>query len=107
MAWPKASFGAWLVVHGKAEQGITELNRALKLKPDFAFAYYWLGDAYRALHRLAEAVEAYKQGLAIKPDAGTFKKLAQLLAGEMERPEEGCRSTHVQLLRFCALHIQL
>ena len=43
-------------------------EKALSIKPDYAEAYYNIGNALQKQSRLEEALEAYNKALAIKPD---------------------------------------
>ena len=43
-------------------------NKALAIKPDYAEAYYNMGNALKEQGKLEEAIEAYNKALAIKPD---------------------------------------
>ena len=48
-------------------------------KPDFADAYYNLGNALAAQHKMDEAVAAYQHAVRLKPDSELFKKRLQAL----------------------------
>ena len=47
---------------------IEAYNKALAIKPDYADAYYNMGNALKEQGKLEEAIEAYNKALAIKPD---------------------------------------
>jgi hypothetical protein len=50
------------------EKAVSALEQAIKIKPDFAQAYYILGWAYNKLRRYQEAAEAFRQAIKNKPD---------------------------------------
>ena len=60
--------GFTLQEQGKLEEAIEAYNKALAIKPDYAQAYYNLGNALHEQGKLEEAIEAYNKALAIKPD---------------------------------------
>jgi len=60
--------GFTLHEQGKLEKAIEAYNKALAIKPDYAQAYYNLGNALHEQGKLEEAIEAYNKALAIKPD---------------------------------------
>jgi tetratricopeptide (TPR) repeat protein len=49
-------------------EAIDAFKHAINLKPDYAEAYYYLGDAFFNLHRYTEAFDAFKQAVKIKPN---------------------------------------
>jgi len=53
---------------GNPELAVEALKTAIRLKPDYAVAYYNLGLAYGEMGRHAEEVEAYKMAIRMKPD---------------------------------------
>jgi len=59
---------------GKYTEAIDAYQQAIKLKPNYAEAFFNLGDAYAASERHEEAVIAYKQAIRFKPnyDAAYF-----------------------------------
>jgi len=52
---------------GKFDAAIEAYNKALAIKPDYADAYYNMGNALQEQGKLEEAIEAYNKVLAIKP----------------------------------------
>ena len=60
--------GAALKDLGQLNQSIEACNKALAIKPDYADAYYNLGNVLKEQGKLEEAIEAYNKALAIKPD---------------------------------------
>jgi Ca-activated chloride channel family protein len=53
----------------KFEEAIKSYQEAIKLKQDFAEAYYHLGDAYFQLAQYKKAIEAYKQAARYRPES--------------------------------------
>ena len=50
------------------DAAIENYKQALKIKPDYAEAYYNMGNALQDKRDLKSAIESYKQALKIKPD---------------------------------------
>src|SRR4051812_355793 len=48
---------------GKYAEAIDAYRQAIKLKPNYAEAFFNMGDAYEALERHEEAVTAYQQAI--------------------------------------------
>jgi len=55
-------------MRGWLNEAIMEYETALKLKPDYAEAYYNRGNAYRSQGRLDEAIQEYRTALKLKTD---------------------------------------
>ena len=53
---------------GEHELAAQQIARAIGLKGNVAAFHNNLGEAYRALHRTAEAVACYRRALELKPD---------------------------------------
>ena len=47
---------------GKLEEAIEAYTKALSIKPDYADAYYNMGNALQEQGKLEEAIEAYSKG---------------------------------------------
>jgi tetratricopeptide (TPR) repeat protein len=60
--------GAVLKGLGQPGLSVEAYSKALAIKPDYAEAYYNMGNALKAQGKLEEAIEAYSKALAIKPD---------------------------------------
>lgn len=60
--------GAQLIREGKYKTALINLERALKLKPNYAEAYHNCGIAYGRLGRFGEAEESLRRALALEPD---------------------------------------
>ncbi|MFN3543350.1 MAG: XrtA/PEP-CTERM system TPR-repeat protein PrsT [Thiobacillus sp.] len=54
--------------NGEPSTALTSANQAASIDPGYRDAFYLIGDLYRALDRVDEALAAYDRGLAIKPD---------------------------------------
>ena len=62
------SLGDKLLELDKAEEAITILNQGIKLHPNFALFYYYLGEALTKTQRRMEAALAYRRAVELKPD---------------------------------------
>ena len=60
--------GAVLKSLGQLDQSIEAFNKAVAIEPDYAEAYYNMGNTLKARAKLEDAIEAYKKALAIRPD---------------------------------------
>jgi len=70
------------------EQKLNDANKAISIKPDYAQAYYNMGNALQRQHKLEEAIEAYKKAIAIKPDyADAYNNMGNALKSQC-KPEE-------------------
>ncbi len=59
-----------LVKLGHLEEGVTEFRTLVEHNPDHAYGYYQCGQALERLDRIAEARDAYTQGVAAAKRAG-------------------------------------
>jgi S1-C subfamily serine protease len=53
-------------------------KQSVKIKPDFAEAYVNLGATYYKLGRYANAIDAYKRAVQIKPSSSVYNKLGAI-----------------------------
>ena len=53
--------------YSKNEMAIEAYKEIIRLNPNIAYAYYYLGQSYGP-SLLSEAIEAYKEAIRIKPD---------------------------------------
>jgi Putative Zn-dependent protease, contains TPR repeats len=68
----------------KFKEAVTLFEQAIKLKPDFAEAYYHLGEAYLELAD-KKAVEAFKRAISHKPDSAlAYNKLGEAYSNERD-----------------------
>ena len=63
----------------RTDEAIAEYERAIFYKPDYADAYFNLGNELAAQHKLSEAAAQYQRALRLKPDSELFKKRLQSL----------------------------
>lgn len=74
LQWQADNADAWhllgvlIGVLGQAGEGIEHIQRAIRLRPDFAAAHNNLGNAYRACQQWDAAIMAYRCALAARPD---------------------------------------
>lgn len=64
---------------GKAPAAIAALKQAVKADPNFAHAWYYWGEAYRADDRPSDSRPAYERCLQIDPDHGRALRALKLL----------------------------
>ena len=50
------------------KEAVEAYNKAISLKPDYADAYYNLGNALKEQGKLEDAIKAYKKAISLKPD---------------------------------------
>lgn len=63
-------------------------TQALRLKPDWAEGWLYLGASLAQTQRYAEAAEAFKKGISLAPDNGTAWAFLSLCAYELNQPAE-------------------
>ncbi|HPN56534.1 MAG TPA: tetratricopeptide repeat protein, partial [Candidatus Omnitrophota bacterium] len=59
---------AYVSVLGQPETAVKAFQSAIQLNPDFAEAYYNLGNAYGDLGRHAEAIQVYQSAITLNPN---------------------------------------
>jgi tetratricopeptide (TPR) repeat protein len=60
--------GTALAAQGKYDAAVTELTKAIQLKPKNAEAHAWLADVRERQHRPADAIEQYRIAIEQQPD---------------------------------------
>src|SRR5262245_45348140 len=60
--------GLSLLADETFDETARSFQAAIKLKPDYAEAYYHLGDAFYEIGEIKKAIDAYKQAIHYKPD---------------------------------------
>jgi tetratricopeptide (TPR) repeat protein len=60
--------GTALAAQGKYDAAVTELEKAVQLKPKNAEAHAWLADVRERQHRPADAIEQYRIAIEQQPD---------------------------------------
>ena len=60
--------GTALAAQGKFDPAVTELDKAIQLKPKNAEAHAWLADVRERQHRPADAIEQYRIAIEQQPD---------------------------------------
>jgi len=71
--YPK-TFIAWNIQRastaqiGKHDEAIEFYNKSIALKPDYAEAYYNMGETLQEQGKLDEAIETYNKAISLKPD---------------------------------------
>src|SRR2546423_4618206 len=69
--------GAYLAA-GQAEHAVDEYRETIRLKPDYSAAYRGLGRALERTGRIADAVAAYTQGLAVATKNGDLQTVKEI-----------------------------
>ena len=64
------NLGASLLLEGRRAEGVTHLEQALQIKPDYSLAHNNLGVALVQLGRVPEAIAHYEEALRLNPDDG-------------------------------------
>ena len=76
---------------GKFDKAIEAFKKAISIKPDYALAYYNMGNVLKEQGKLEEAIEAYKKAISIDPDnAEAYYNMGNALKeqGKLEEAEE-------------------
>src|ERR1700722_976882 len=60
--------GTALAAEGKYDEAVTELEKAIQLKPNNAEAHAWLADVREPQHKPADAIEQYRIAIQQQPD---------------------------------------
>jgi glycosyltransferase involved in cell wall biosynthesis len=96
-----------LIGGGRHEEGIGELERLLKIYPDFGLAHNDLGVLYFNQGEKEKAVEHYEHAARVDPLNGTFQKnLADIYFVEVGRTEEALQ-IYLKLLENNPTDIEL
>ncbi|MCX5885459.1 MAG: tetratricopeptide repeat protein [Proteobacteria bacterium] len=61
------NLGFYCGTAGLHQEAIDAYTQALRIRPDLAEAFYYLGLSYSALQKYSEAVDAFKQAIRINP----------------------------------------
>ena len=89
--------GSFLHDTGKLDAAIEAYKKAISIKPDYAEAYYNMGNAFQEQGNLEEALEAYKEAVLIKPDyAEAYNNMGVTLKdqGNLEEALKSCNKAH-------------
>ncbi|GAA0157068.1 hypothetical protein LIER_14412 [Lithospermum erythrorhizon] len=70
-------------------QALTDAQKTVDLKPDWAKGYSRLGSAFFGLNRINDAVQAYKKGLEIDPNNEALKSGLKDAEAAQARPGKG------------------
>ena len=60
--------GTALAAEGKFDAAVTELEKAIQLKPNNSLAHAWLADVRERQHRPADAIQQYRIAIQQQPD---------------------------------------
>jgi tetratricopeptide (TPR) repeat protein len=83
--------GAVLKGLRRLDESVAAYNKALAIKPDYAEAYYNMGNALKEQGKVEAAIEAYNKALAVKPDyAEAYNNMGNALKeqGKLEEASE-------------------
>ena len=61
------NLGFYCGTAGLHQEAIDAYTQALRIRPDLAEAFYYLGLSYSALQKYSDAIDAFKQAIRIKP----------------------------------------
>lgn len=71
--------GNRLVAQGHLEEAISEYDEAIRLNPEYAYAYYNRGTAYYYLGQLERGIQDYDEAIRLNPeDALAYANRAQV-----------------------------
>lgn len=94
LQWQADNADAWhllgvlLGALGQTGQGIEHLQRAIRLRPDFAAAHNNLGNVYRDCQQWDAAIMAYRCALAARPDyPAALNNLGCALKAQQQLPQ--------------------
>jgi len=92
--------GISLQDQGKVDEAAEAYNKALSIKPDYAEAYYNMGNVLHKQGKPDEAVEAYNKAISIKPDyADAYYSMGIALQGmKFNKPNREIQKKIVSLL---------
>ena len=81
------------------DAGIGSFKHALKIKPDYAEAYYNMGLALKEQGKVEEAIDAYKKAISIKPDyAEAYNNMGNVLQSKNDL--EGAIKSYKQAVQI-------
>ncbi|WVO16185.1 hypothetical protein L204_103856 [Cryptococcus depauperatus] len=72
---------------GQHEKAIEDAQKALELNPKFARGYSRLGHAHFSLGNMADAIQAYEDGLALDPDNAVMKSALSTAKAKLSTEE--------------------
>ncbi|MGU9956866.1 MAG: tetratricopeptide repeat protein [Arenicellales bacterium WSBS_2016_MAG_OTU3] len=84
---------------GNFEEAIKDFDEAIRLKPDYAAAYWWRGMAKYELKQYKEAIKDFDEAIRLKPDdyiAYRWRGLAWSKLGDNDK----ARSDLLQALKL-------
>jgi len=95
-----AHLGYFLNVAGRPTEGVTVLEKAMRLNPMFSAVHYsWLGISYRLMGQYDKAIAIVEKGLRVQPD-NTSCLLALAAAYSQAGRQEDARKTAAEFLRL-------
>jgi tetratricopeptide (TPR) repeat protein len=95
-----ARLGQILIFAGRPQEGIDLVKKAMRLDPHYPPNYLiYLGDAYYAMGKYEEAIEALKSSLTRAPDFLSARRILAVIFSELGRKEEA-RSEVAEMLRI-------
>lgn len=104
-AFTHCKLGETLMLAGRYNEAAAEFRRVTEIAPDYAWAFFCLGDAYRMSQDWEEAEEAYRGALQLAPMSGAFQnRLAEVTVRSLPQRcdrllNEGHFDTAVKLAR--------
>ncbi|MEG4106786.1 tetratricopeptide repeat protein [Microcoleus sp. S13_C5] len=76
------------LVEGKIKEAIAACQQALKIRPDFIYAYVTLGNALQAVGKTEAAIRSYSQALELQPNFAEVRANIGSMYFKMGRLEE-------------------
>jgi tetratricopeptide (TPR) repeat protein len=76
----RANFGTTLLLLGKYDNALTELETVTKQKPSLAMAWESLGSAYQSTGHMQQAINCYKKFLELSPSGSEAERTRSVVA---------------------------
>ena len=89
--------GAVMKSLGHFDEAIEAYKKTIAIKPDFAEAYYNMGNTLKEQGKLEEAIETYKKTLAIKPDYAEAYNNIGIALKEQGKPDAAIKAYYKAL----------
>ena len=79
------SAGEVIAVHGRSDEALTSLDKAIELDPDYAYAWNNRGVSLHYLERYTEAIASLDKAIELDPDYALAIENRRLLLEKMNQ----------------------